>query len=107
MTGKQQPLLMAAKAIACVTNLLPMLRIALLLSLLFASLGAEVLAVPAAAAAPNPIHRRKPLAGNYRPVYKYYRGAGRPHRLGGARRHPSGRSGSLFSRSGRARRGTL
>ena len=39
LTGKQQPLLMAAKAIDCVINLLPMLRIALLLSLLFASLG--------------------------------------------------------------------
>jgi len=104
LTGKQQPLLMAAKAIAYVTNLLPMLRIALLLSLLFASLGAEVLAAPAAT---NPIHRRKPLAGNYRPVYKYYRGAGHPRRLGGARRHSSGRSGSLFSRMGRSRRGTL
>ena len=98
---------MAAKAIACVTNLLPMLRIALLLSLLFASLGTELLAAPAAPAATNPIHRRKPLAGNYRPVYKYYRGAGHPRRLGGARRHSSGRSGSLFSRMGRSRRGTL
>ena len=84
-----------------------MLRIALLLSFLFASLGAEVLAAPATAAATNPIHRRKPLAGNYRPVYKYYRGAGHPRRLGGARRHSSGRSGSMFSRMGRSRRGTL
>ena len=101
---------MAANAIACVTNLFLMLRIALLFSCLFASVGAELLAAPVAPVAPaatNPIHRRKPLAGNYRPVYKYYRGAGHPRRLGGARRHSSGRSGSLFSRMGRSRRGTL
>jgi hypothetical protein len=47
------------------------------------------------------------MAGNYRPVYKTYRGPGRQRKIGGAQRHSAGRQGGLFSGAGRTRRGTL
>ncbi|WP_046243241.1 hypothetical protein [Hymenobacter terrenus] len=46
-----------------------MLRIALLFFCMLGFLASEV----HAEAATGPLHRRKPMAGNYRPVYKLYR----------------------------------
>ncbi|GAB3579986.1 hypothetical protein [Hymenobacter daeguensis] len=51
-----------------------MLRTALLFFLLLGFASAETYAASAAAATSRPIHRRKPMAGNYVPVYRYYRG---------------------------------
>jgi hypothetical protein len=51
-----------------------MLRTALLFFLLLGFASAETYATTATVAASRPIHRRKPMAGNYRPVYRYYRG---------------------------------
>jgi len=51
-----------------------MLRTALLFFCLLGFLSAEVSAATATATTSRPIHRRKPMAGNYRPVYRYYRG---------------------------------
>ena len=51
-----------------------MLRTALLFFLLLGLASAETYAASATAATSRPIHRRKPMAGNYVPVYRYYRG---------------------------------
>lgn len=83
-----------------------MLRIALLFVCLLGFASSEIHAAPSATSK-GPLHRRKPTAGNYRPVYKTYRGPGRQRKLGGAMRHSSGRQGGLFSGAGRSRRGTL
>ena len=48
-----------------------MLRTILLFLMLLGFATAESQASPATA---RPIHRHKPMAGNYRPVYRYYRG---------------------------------
>ena len=53
-----------------------MLRSALLFFLLLGFASAEIHAATATVTANRPIHRRKPMAGNYRPVYRYYRGSG-------------------------------
>lgn len=77
-----------------------MLRTALLFLSLLGFLTSEL-----QAAATTQAHRRKPMAGDYRPVYKTYRGHNRHHRgffaflrRGGAARH-----GAAHSR----KRGTL
>ena len=51
-----------------------MLRTALLFFCMLGFFTSELYAAPAAASSSRPIHRRKPMAGNYRPVYRYYRG---------------------------------
>ncbi|HEX8348746.1 MAG TPA: hypothetical protein VF598_02180 [Hymenobacter sp.] len=79
-----------------------MLRIALLFICLLGFASADVHAA-SAGITKGPLHKRKPMAGNYRPVYKKYRGPGRQRKIGGAQRHTSGQGG-LFARS---RRGTL
>jgi hypothetical protein len=48
-----------------------MLRTALLFFCLLGFMSSEIQTAHAATA---PLHRRKPMAGNYRPVYKTYRG---------------------------------
>ena len=79
-----------------------MLRTALLFFLLLGFAGSEIQAATATAAASRPIHRRKPMAGNYVPVYRYYRGRHK-HRFGGFfKRHSTARhSSSHKSRSHR------
>lgn len=51
-----------------------MLRTALLFVLLLGFASVETYAATASVATSRPIHRRKPMAGDYRPVYRYYRG---------------------------------
>ena len=51
-----------------------MLRTALLFFCILGFLASESYAAPASAATSRPIHRRKPTAGNYTPVYRSYRG---------------------------------
>ena len=70
-------------------------------------LGACAADMQTASAARRPIHRRKPMAGNYVPVYRYYRGSGR-HK-GQSHRFSKRRSskGGFFSHLGHKRRGTL
>ena len=74
-----------------------MLRTALLFFLLLGFASAEIHAATATASASRPIHRRKPMAGNYRPVYRYYRG------------HSNQKSGflGLFKHKSTARRSSL
>lgn len=55
-----------------------MLRTALLFLSLLGFLTSELHAAPSAATAQ--VHRRKPMAGDYRPVYKTYRGHNRHQR---------------------------
>ncbi|MDQ2769658.1 MAG: hypothetical protein M3Y54_04065 [Bacteroidota bacterium] len=50
-----------------------MLRITLLFLLILGLCSAETQAAPAA----WPIHRHRPIAGDFRPVYRRYRGPGR------------------------------
>ena len=73
-----------------------MLRAALLFFLLLGFVRFEIQAATATAATSRPIHRRKPMAGNYVPVYRYYRGPGRhKNPFGGLfKRHPTARHGS-------------
>ena len=75
---------------------LSMLRTALLFFLLLGFASAETYAATATVATSRPIHRRKPMAGNYRPVYRYYRG------------HSNQKSGffSMFKRKPNAGRNT-
>lgn len=72
-----------------------MLRTTLLLLFLLGVVTAELQAAPAETTATTWIHRRKPTAGNYRPVYKTYRGHGRQHRRRGGfrlfKRHTTAR----------------
>ncbi|WP_210518019.1 hypothetical protein [Hymenobacter terricola] len=81
-----------------------MLRTALLFFLLLGFASAEIHAATATAATFHPIHRRKPTAGNYVPVYRYYRGQGRhKNSFGGLfKRRPTARHRS--SHKGRAHR---
>lgn len=51
-----------------------MLRTVLLFLCMVGFLASESYAAPTTAVASRPIHRRKPTAGNYVPVYRYYRG---------------------------------
>ena len=71
-----------------------MLRTALLFFLLLGFASAETYAATATATSFRPIHRHKPMAGNYVPVYRYYRG------------HSSQKSGffGLFKHKSPARR---
>ena len=75
-----------------------MLRTALLFFCMLGFLASESYAAPATAATSRPIHRRKPTAGNYVPVYRYYRGHSNQkrgffglfkHRSKAAKRHSS------------------
>lgn len=72
-----------------------MLRTALLLLFLLGLVTSELQAAPIETTATTWIHRRKPMAGNYRPVYKIYRGSGRQHRRKGGfrlfKRHTTAR----------------
>ena len=85
-----------------------MLRIFLLC---FCLLGLVAPAAQAASteAATRPIHRHKPMAGNYRPVYKLYRGHSRRHnRFMGLFQHRStARRGGTHAPKVRGHRGTL
>ncbi len=70
-------------------------------------LGACAADMQTASAANRPIHRHKPTAGNYVPVYRYYRGSGRhKNRFHGFSKRRSAKGG-FFSHLGRKRRGTL
>ncbi|GAB2863779.1 hypothetical protein [Hymenobacter ruber] len=75
-----------------------MLRTALLFFCMLGFLASESYAAPAVSATSRPIHRRKPTAGNYVPVYRYYRGHSSQksgffglfkHRSKAAKRHAS------------------
>jgi hypothetical protein len=81
-----------------------MLRTFMLFLLL---LGACATDMQTASAARRPIHRHKPTAGNYVPVYRYYRGPGRHKDR--FRKFSKRRSakGGFFSHLGHKRRGTL
>jgi len=83
-----------------------MLRTALLFFLLLGFVSSEIQAATATASTYRPIHRRKPTAGNYVPVYRQYRGPGRhKNRFGGwFKRH---KSASKHRTSHKSRRGTL
>ena len=81
-----------------------MLRTALLFFLLLGFVSFETQAATATVATSRPIHRHKPTAGNYVPVYRYYRGHGRhKNRFHGFfKRHSTARhSSSHRSRSHR------
>ena len=87
-----------------------MLRTALLFFCMLGFLASESYAAPATAATSRPIHRRKPMAGNYVPVYRYYRGHSNQkrgffglfkHRSKAAKRH---HSAPRVVRGGRAHR---
>ena len=84
-----------------------MLRTALMLFFLLGVITAEIQAAPVETTATTWIHRRKPTAGNYRPVYKTYRGSGRVHKHRGLslfkRRHTT----ALHNTKARRHRGTL
>lgn len=71
-----------------------MLRTALLFFLLLGFVSSEIQAATTAATKSRPIHRRKPMAGDYRPVYRYYRG----------NRHHKGLFGGLFKSHSTPRR---
>jgi hypothetical protein len=51
-----------------------MLRTALLFFCMLGFLASQAYAAPTTAASSRPIHRHKPTAGNYVPVYRSYRG---------------------------------
>ena len=78
--------------------------------LFFCMLGFFASESYATAATSRPIHRHKPTAGNYVPVYRYYRGHSNQkrgffglfkHRSKAAKRH---RSAPRVARGGRAHR---
>ena len=81
-----------------------MLRIVLLFFMLLGACAADIQAAPVAR---RPIHRHRPMAGDFRPVYRYYRGPGRHknrfHKFSKRRSNKSG----FFSGRGHKRRGTL
>ncbi|GAA4029969.1 hypothetical protein GCM10022409_12780 [Hymenobacter glaciei] len=81
-----------------------MLRIVVLFLVL---LGACSFDVQEAQAASRPIHRHRPRAGDFRPVYRYYRGPGRHKDR--FRKFSKRRStkGGFLSNFGHKRRGTL
>ena len=83
-----------------------MLRTALLFFCMLGFIAAEVQAAPTAATA-RPIHRRKPMAGNYVPVYRLYRGHSRRKKgvFGLFKHRGTRRSAATTSR--KSRRGTL
>jgi hypothetical protein len=84
-----------------------MLRTALLFFLLLGFASAETYAATASVASSRPIHRRKPMVGNYRPVYRYYRGHSNQKSgfLGLFKRKPgTSRSASSHASKGRAHR---
>lgn len=87
-----------------------MMRTALLLFFLLGVISAELQAAPTETTASTWIHRRKPTAGNYRPVYKTYRGSGRQksHRFSRFfKRHSMARHTGSHKSRGRSHRGTL
>ena len=82
-----------------------MLRTALLFICLLGFISADVHAATTAAAATSSlVHRRKPMAGNYRPVYKTYKGHSRNRKglFKLFKKRPAARHSST-----RKRRGTL
>ena len=81
-----------------------MLRTLVLLMMLLGACAADI---QPASAASRPIHRHRPTAGNFRPVYRYYRGSGRHKDR--FRKFSKRRSskGGFFSQLGHKRRGTL
>lgn len=77
------------------------------LVLFFVLLGVCAADIQAAPATRRPIHRHRPMAGDFRPVYRYYRGPGRHKdrfRKFSKRRTTKG---GFFSNFGHKRRGTL
>ena len=80
-----------------------MLRISLLVLLLLAVFTADL----QAASAVRPIHRHRPTAGDFRPVYRRYRGAGRHKDRFRKFFRPRTKHGSGFGRRARSHRGTL
>ena len=71
-------------------------------------LGACATDIQPASAARRPIHRHRPMAGDFRPVYRYYRGSGRhKDRFRKFSKRRSTTHGGFFSRPGHKRRGTL
>ena len=86
-------------------NPLCMLRTLVLFLML---LGACATDMQPASAARRPIHRHRPMAGDFRPVYRYYRGPGRhKDRFRKFSKRRSTTHGGFFSRQGHKRRGTL
>ena len=71
-------------------------------------IAAEVQAAPAAATT-RPVHRRKPTAGNYTPVYRLYRGHSRRKKgfFGLFKHRSKARHSSAASPKSKGRRGTL
>ena len=83
-----------------------MLRTLVLFLLL---LGACAVDGQLASATRRPIHRHKPMAGDFRPVYRHYRGPGR-HKdrfRKFSKRRPAKSKSGFFSSFGHKRRGTL
>ena len=85
-----------------------MLRTALLFFCMLGFIAAEVQAAPAAATA-RPIHRHKPTAGNYVPVYRLYRGHSRRKKgvFGMFKHRSTVRHHGTGSLKAKGRRGTL
>ena len=87
-----------------ILNPLCMLRTLVMFLLLLGACATDIQAAPAAH---RPIHRHRPMAGDFRPVYRYYRGPGRHKNR--FRKFSKRRStqGGFFSRLRHKRRGTL
>ena len=85
-----------------------MLRTALLFFCMLGFIAVEVEAAPAASMA-RPIHRHKPTAGNYVPVYRLYRGHSRRKKgvFGMFKHRSKSRHSSATSPRSKGRRGTL
>ena len=86
-----------------------MLRTALLLFFLLGVITSELQAAPAETTATTWIHRRKPTAGNYRPVYKTYRNHSRRKKgvFSLFKRHSTARHATSHAPKARGHRGTL
>ena len=89
-------------------NIFLMMRTALLFFCMLGFIAAEVQAAPAAATT-RPVHRRKPTAGNYTPVYRLYRGHSRRKKgfFGLFKHRSKARHSSAASPKSKGRRGTL
>lgn len=81
-----------------------MLRTVLLLFVLLGVCSSGIQAEPVAR---RPIHRHRPIAGDFRPVYRYYRGPGRHKDRFRKFSKRRANKGGFFSGLGHKRRGTL
>ena len=85
-----------------------MLRTALLFFLLLGFASVEIHAATATVSSSRPIHRRKPMAGNYRPVYRYYPGhSNQKTGFFGLFKHKATARHSSHPQRSRGHRGTL